>query len=145
MEMDKAERVVVQNRSFMTVVPFWAVWPFETMVIPKEHAGDIASLSEEQKQDLADILIRLNVRYDNLFETALPYSMGFHQQPVGTKNSHGWHWHIHFLPPLLRSRSVKKIIVGYELMAMPQRDLTPESGAALLRDQQEVHYMDRVG
>jgi UDPglucose--hexose-1-phosphate uridylyltransferase len=140
-EIKRQQRIVWQNVSFVVLVPYWAVWPFETMIIPRRHAGSIASLSAEEKADLADIMIGLGIRYDNLFTSSFPYSMGIHQQPTDGADHPGWHYHIHYLPPLLRSRSIRKHMVGYELLAMAQRDLTPESAAEQLRRLPEVHYL----
>ena len=142
LELDRAERIVLQNDSFVVLVPFWAIWPFEVMILPREHGGDITHLGTDQKRDLADAMTRLAVRYDNLFQTAFPYTMGLHQQPTEGKNPPEWHWHIHYLPPLLRSLSVKKFMVGYEMLAMPQRDLTPEACAERLRELSEIHYLE---
>jgi len=142
LERDRAERIVLQNDSFVVLAPFWAIWPFEVMILPREHGGDIAHLGTDQKRDLADAMTRLAVRYDNLFQTAFPYTMGLHQQPTEGKNRPEWHWHIHYLPPLLRSWSVKKFMVGYEMLAMPQRDLTPEACAERLRELSEIHYLE---
>jgi len=141
LEIDRGERIILQNDSFVVLVPFWAVWPFEVMILPREHGSSIAQLDTGQKRDLADAMTRLAVRYDNLFQTAFPYTMGLHQQPTDGKNRPEWHWHIHYLPPLLRSRSVKKFMVGYEMLAMPQRDLPPEVCAARLRALSEMHYL----
>jgi UDPglucose--hexose-1-phosphate uridylyltransferase len=102
-------------------------------------------MSPGQRRDLADAMVRLNVRYDNLFRTSFPYSMGIHQAPTDGSGHPHWHFHLHYYPPLLRSRSVRKFMVGYEMMAMPQRDLTAESAALRLREQSEVHYMDVPG
>jgi UDPglucose--hexose-1-phosphate uridylyltransferase len=130
-ERARGERIVVENEGFTAVAPFWAIWPFETMVLPRAHKGRLDELSESERALLADVLQQLLTRYDRLFETAFPYSMGFHQAPGAAPE--GWHLHAHFLPPLLRSATVRKFMVGYELMAMPQRDLTPEAAAARLR------------
>ncbi|QGY41977.1 UDP-glucose--hexose-1-phosphate uridylyltransferase [Pseudodesulfovibrio cashew] len=141
-ELSGGERVVFENDSFAVLVPFWAVWPFETMLLPKAHMGAITEMDAAQRNDLADALVRLCTRYDNLFSTSFPYSMGIHQRPTdGGEHTH-WHWHMHFYPPLLRSRSVKKFMVGFEMMAMPQRDLTAEAAALRLRELSETHYLD---
>jgi UDPglucose--hexose-1-phosphate uridylyltransferase len=132
------ERVVCENASFLVLVPFWAVWPFETMVLAKGHVTAIDELDEGGRNDLADILGRITRRYDNLFAVSFPYSMGFHQRPTDDNPHSEWHLHAHFLPPLLRSATVRKFIVGYELLAMPQRDITPETAAAQLRALPEV-------
>jgi UDPglucose--hexose-1-phosphate uridylyltransferase len=128
----EAERKVVENEYWLCFVPFWATWPFETLLLPKQYCGRLSELSEAQKDALADILKQLLVSYDNLFSTSFPYSMGWHQAPNGYEDSF---WlHAHFYPPLLRSASVKKFMVGYEMLAEPQRDLTPEQAAARLRE-----------
>lgn len=140
LEVSENERVVIENDNFLVVVPFWATWPFETMIIPKRPMAHISEMSEMERTDLADIIRRLTTRYDNLFTTSFPYSAGIHQSPINTENGEGWHWHIHFYPPLLRSATVKKFMVGYELLANPQRDITPEKAAQQLRNLSEIHY-----
>ena len=140
-ELSEGSRILFSNSSFVALVPFWAVWPYETMVLPRRQASSIVTMSEEEKTDLADILGRLTRCYDNLFKTSFPYSMGIHQQPSDGKKHDEWHYHIHFLPPLLRSRSIKKHMVGYELLAMPQRDITAEAAAATLRALPTSHYL----
>ena len=140
LEILEGERVVVENDSFLVVVPFWATWPFETLLIPKRAMAYISDMDEKEKQDLADIMRRLTTRYDNLFSTSFPYSAGIHQAPTQATDLASWHWHIHFYPPLLRSATVKKFMVGYELLANPQRDITPESAAKQLRNLSEVHF-----
>lgn len=142
-ERESGERIIFENESFTALVPFWALWPFEVMLLPREHAGDISTLSAAQRGDLADALVRMGTRYDNLFKTSFPYSMGLHQQPVSeTSSQPHWHWHIHYFPPLLRSATVRKFMVGFEMFAMPQRDLTAEQSAARLRELSETHYRD---
>lgn len=136
------ERLIFDNSSFAVIVPFWAVWPFETIVIGKRHTGAIEQLTPEERDDLADALKRLTTRYDNLFETPFPYSMGFHQRPCDGEPHEGFHMHAHFYPPLLRSATVRKFMVGYEMLAMPQRDITPEAAAERLRSASERHYLD---
>ncbi len=143
-----SERLVFENASYAVIVPFWAVWPFETIVISKRHWAAMEDLTVRESADLADALKRLITRYDNLFESPFPYSMGFHQRPFGGGEAHeaiteSWHLHAHFYPPLLRSATVRKFLVGYEMLAMPQRDLTPEDAAERLRACSEVHYLDR--
>jgi UDPglucose--hexose-1-phosphate uridylyltransferase len=133
LEKSGAERVVEENAGFVTVVPFWAVWPFETMVIAKRHVTAIDQLTDEERDQLADILKRTTARYDRLFEVSFPYSMGFHQRPTDGAPHDEHHLHLHFYPPLLRSATVRKFLVGYEMLATPQRDITPESAAARLR------------
>ena len=138
-EADLKERIVCENNSFMTVVPFWATWPFETLILSKRHVTDIAALDTSERSALADMLKRITVRYDNLFQTSFPYSMGFHQRP-GDSAHPEWHFHAHFFPPLLRSATIRKFIVGYELLAAAQRDITPESAAERLRQLPESHF-----
>ncbi|MDY7029134.1 MAG: UDP-glucose--hexose-1-phosphate uridylyltransferase [Spirochaetota bacterium] len=140
-ELEAEERIVVGNDSFVALVPFWAVWPFETMVLPRRHSASLSELNEAEKDDLADIMKRLGTRYDNLFQTHFPYSMGLHQKPTDGGSHPEWHFHIHYLPPLLRSATVKKFMVGYELLATVQRDVTAESAAARLRELPETHFL----
>jgi len=137
LERQAGERVVCENPSFTALVPFWAFWPFETLIIPNRHISDIAQLTEAERDGLADILGRLTRRYDNLFSISFPYSMGFHQRPTDGEAHQEWRLHAHFYPPLLRSATVRKFMVGYELLAMPQRDITPESAAEKLRSLSE--------
>lgn len=144
-EISRRQRVVLENLSFVALVPFWALWPYETIIIPRRHGGSIRALSGQEKSDLAEIMIALTIRYDNLFSTSFPYSMGIHQQPTDAADYPGWHYHIHYLPPLLRSRSIKKHMVGYELLAMAQRDLTPEAAADQLRAMPQNHYLNGGG
>jgi UDPglucose--hexose-1-phosphate uridylyltransferase len=141
MELEKKERIVFANRSFVALVPFWAFWPFEVMVLPRTHITDVDACTPQQRDDFADALRRMAIRYDNLFRTSFPYSMGLHQRPTdGAAHPH-WHLHVHYYPPLLRSATVKKFMVGYEMLAMPQRDITPEESARRLReDCSETHY-----
>ena len=141
----KAEsRIVCENASFLALVPFWAVWPFEILLISKSHTRDLVSLDGPMRSGLADILKRIGTRYDNLFEISFPYSMGFHQAPTDGDPHPEWHLHAHFYPPLLRSATVRKFMVGYEMLAAPQRDITPEVAADRLRETNEVHYADRA-
>jgi UDPglucose--hexose-1-phosphate uridylyltransferase len=142
LELEKKERLVCANDSFVVLVPFWAVWPFECLLISRRHVPSMLELSAVERRDLADILRRLTIRYDNLFKTSFPYTMGFHQRPTDGEACPGFHLHAHFYPPLLRSATVKKFMVGYEMLAMPQRDITPEAAAAQLRELPEVHYLD---
>ena len=131
---------MVQNDHFVALVPFWATWPFETMIISKRHFSKITDMDEAEKTGLADIYKRLTIRYDNLFEVSFPYSAGIHQAPTDGKDHTSWHFHFCFYPPLLRSATVKKFMVGYEMLGEPQRDITPESAAARLRELSETHY-----
>jgi UDPglucose--hexose-1-phosphate uridylyltransferase len=142
LEMEDGERIVCENDGFVALVPYWAVWPFETMILSKRHLASLAELDDAERGSLAEILRRLTIRYDNLFETAFPYSMGFHQEPTDGENHPEFHFHAHFFPPLLRSATVQKFMVGYELLAGPQRDITAEGAAARLRNLAETHYLD---
>lgn len=144
-ELRNGERILFENKSFVALVPFWAVWPFETMILPRGHASSILSMGNQEKSDLASIMVQLSVCYDNLFNTSFPYSMGIHQQPTDGQEHPHWHYHIHYLPPLLRSSTVRKHMVGYELLAMPQRDITAESAAEMLRSLPAVHFMEEAG
>jgi UDPglucose--hexose-1-phosphate uridylyltransferase len=139
-ERESGERVVVENEHWLAVVPYWAVWPFEILLMPLACVARITDLDDAQRNALADILRRLLIRYDNLFETSFPYSMGWHGAPFVEGDTAHWQLHAHFYPPLLRSASVKKFMVGYEMLAEPQRDLTPEAAAARLRELSETHY-----
>lgn len=140
LERKRKERVVCENREFMVVVPFWAVWPFETMIIPKDHVSSLIEMSTLSRDMFADILKRTTVRYDNLFGSSFPYSAGIHQSPTDGTEHAEWHFHMHFYPPLLRSASVKKFMVGYEMLANPQRDVNAEFSAERLRQLSEIHY-----
>jgi UDPglucose--hexose-1-phosphate uridylyltransferase len=133
-------RFVVENDTWVALVPFWAVWPFETLVLPRRAVQDLTQLNDAERDGLADILQQLTIKYDNLFETSFPYSAGFHQRPTDGQDYPEWHLHMHFLPPLLRSATVKKFMVGYELMANAQRDITAEQAAERLRALPSVHY-----
>ncbi|MFD2744539.1 MULTISPECIES: UDP-glucose--hexose-1-phosphate uridylyltransferase [Sphingobacterium] len=143
LELQKKERIIIDNLHFVAVVPFWAAWPFETMIVSKRHVSDISQFTTEEKADLAKTLQELTIRYDNLFSTSFPYSAGMHQAPVNDGDQSHWHWHMHFYPPLLRSATVKKFMVGYEMMANPQRDITPEFAADQLKKQANIHYKTR--
>ncbi len=140
LENELRDRVVLENDDFVALVPFWAVWPFETMVLSKRHVPSLAHLHDGEKAALADVLKRLTVRYDNLFQVPFPYSMGFHQQPTDGEPHPAWHLHAHFYPPLLRSATVRKFLVGYEMLAQAQRDFTAETAAQRLREMADLHY-----
>jgi UDPglucose--hexose-1-phosphate uridylyltransferase len=133
LELAGRERVVDENESFLAVVPFWAVWPFEIMVLPKRHVTAIDALDGAERDGLADILQRTTARYNRLFHVSFPYSFGFHQRPTDDAAHEEWHMHAHFYPPLLRSATVRKFLVGYEMLATPQRDITAEVAAERLR------------
>ena len=138
LETERQERTVCVNDGWVALVPFWAVWPFETLVIPRRAVPDLLALEEPERDALADILRRLTARYDNLFDVSFPYSAGFHQAPTDGQPHPEWHLHMHFFPPLLRSATVKKFMVGYEMLGEPQRDITPETSAERLRDLPET-------
>jgi UDPglucose--hexose-1-phosphate uridylyltransferase len=164
LELEQQERIVVDNDHWLAVVPYWALWPFELLLLPRRHVLRLPDLRDDERDALASILQRLLIRYDNLFETSFPYSMGWHgaptepietlgvspansvagaqPKPQGSEWAH-WQLHAHFYPPLLRSATVKKFMVGYEMLGEPQRDLTAEQAAARLREQSEVHYKVR--
>ncbi len=142
LELGRGERLVCENESFAVVVPYWAVWPFETLLLSKRHVQDLGQLSANERDDLAAILHQTVCRYDNLFETPFPYSMGFHQRPTDGQEHDECHLHAHFYPPLLRSATVQKFMVGFELLGTPQRDLTPEAAAERLRATNQIHYLD---
>lgn len=142
-ELKKKERILFENAHFVGLVPFWAVWPFEAMLVPKSHKASIAELNEEEKLALADAYRQLTVMYDNLFEISFPYSAGIHQAPTDGKAHPEWDMHLLFYPPLLRSATVKKFMVGYEMLANPQRDITAETSAARMRELSKVHYKSR--
>ncbi len=133
LERECSESLIAENDHFVVVVPFWAFWPFETLVIAKRHAPDLLALNSAQRDSLAAILQRLTTLYDLLFSAPVPYTMGFHQRPTDGEAHPEWHLHAHFYPPLLRSAAIRKHVVGYELLASPQRDITPESAAERLR------------
>ncbi|WP_392389320.1 galactose-1-phosphate uridylyltransferase [Histophilus somni] len=142
-ERDLQERVVIETEYWVAVVPYWAVWPFEILLLPKIHVKRLTDLTETQAKDLALALKMITTKYDNLFETSFPYSMGFHFAPFnGEKNEH-WQLHAHFYPPLLRSATVRKFMVGYEMLGESQRDLTAEQAAARLRELSDVHYKNK--
>ncbi|WP_082455022.1 UDP-glucose--hexose-1-phosphate uridylyltransferase [Pedobacter sp. Leaf41] len=140
LELKKQERIIYENQHFVVVVPFWAVWPYETMIISKRHITSIKYFTKAECESLADAIKILTVKYDNLFETAFPYSAGMHQSPVNSGDFPEWHWHMHFYPPLLRSATVKKFMVGYEMLASPQRDITAEFAAKRLKEMPATHY-----
>jgi UDPglucose--hexose-1-phosphate uridylyltransferase len=133
LEVKLGERVVAANASFVAVVPFWAVWPFEVMILPVRHVSDLAMMTPVERDDLASMLKSVTSTYDMVFDTPFPYSMGLHPQPYDSVEHPEWHFHLHFYPPLLRSATVRKFMVGFELLGSPQRDITPESAAETLR------------
>lgn len=133
LEIRLAERLVYENHSFVQVVPFWAVWPFETLVLAKRHVSGLDDLDASERDDLSAMLKQLTQRYDRLFSVEFPYSMGFHQRVAADGARDLSHLHAHYYPPLLRSAAIRKFLVGYEFLAMPQRDITAETAARLLR------------
>lgn len=139
LELEKGERIVHQNDSFVSLVPFWAVYPFETLIISRRQTGAISDLNDAERDGLADILRETTATYDLLFDTSFPYTMGFHQRPTDGREYPEYHLHAHFYPPLLRSATIRKFMVGYELLGSPQRDITPEAAAEMLRRQREKH------
>ena len=141
-ESNDGERTVVENEHWIAVVPYWAAWPFEILLMPKFKCQQINQLKNNQQTTLASILRQLTIRYDNLFESSFPYSMGWHGAPSSQQNNAAWQLHAHFFPPLLRSASVRKFMVGYEMLAEPQRDLTPEQAAYQLKTVSDVHYKE---
>jgi UDPglucose--hexose-1-phosphate uridylyltransferase len=149
LESDKQERTVIENEHWLAVVPYWAVWPFEILLLPRRHVPRLPDLRQAERDTLADILRRLLTRYDNLFATSFPYSMGWHGAPFSASGTQGsleepgkthWQLHAHFYPPLLRSATVKKFMVGFEMLGEAQRDLTAEQAAVRLRELSDVHY-----
>jgi len=133
LEEQQQVRIVCQNDGFVALVPFWAVWPFETLICSRRHLGAFPEFQEKEVALLAQILKQMTATYDKVFEVPFPYSMGFHQSPTDGKPHHEWHFHAHFYPPLLRSATIRKFMVGFEMLGMPQRDITPESAAAHLK------------
>jgi UDPglucose--hexose-1-phosphate uridylyltransferase len=142
-EHQRLERIVFQNDHFTALVPFWAVWPFELLLVAHRPMSYLKELTSGEVCALAEVLRQVITRYDNLFEISFPYSMGFHQAPSDGQNHPEWVLHAHFYPPLLRSATVRKFMVGYEMLAMPQRDITPESAAQRLQGLSGVHYKSR--
>lgn len=144
LELEKEARLVCANNHFVAVVPFWAVWPFETLLISRRPVTSLLDLADTERAGLAQILSEITIRYDNVFTASFPYTMGFHQRPTDGKSYPEFHLHAHFYPPLLRSAIVRKFMVGYEMLAMPQRDLTPETAAAWLREVPDRHYLENT-
>ncbi|MEH6536348.1 MAG: UDP-glucose--hexose-1-phosphate uridylyltransferase [Psychroserpens sp.] len=133
-ELKADERIIYQNNDFVVLMPFWAIWPFETMIVPKKQNRNITELSDEESLGFADAISKITIVYDKLFECSFPYSSGIHQSPTDGKPNDHWHWHMSFYPPLLRSATVKKFMVGYEMFGSPQRDITAEQAADRLRN-----------
>ncbi|HWB33374.1 MAG TPA: UDP-glucose--hexose-1-phosphate uridylyltransferase [Acidobacteriaceae bacterium] len=142
-QTDEAQnRIITSNDHFVALVPYWATWPFETLILPRRHLGSFLNLTPAERTALAAILKAVTTRYDNLFEVSFPYTMGFHQRPTHGQAHDAMHFHAHFYPPLLRSAEIRKFMVGFEMLGMPQRDLTPETAAARLRALPEKHYAE---
>jgi UDPglucose--hexose-1-phosphate uridylyltransferase len=139
-EKSKEERVVIENEEWAVVVPYWAVWPFETLLLPKRNVPRMDKLFEKEKTALAAILKILLTKYDNIFKMSFPYSMGWHNAPSNLDLNSHWQLHAHFYPPLLRSATVKKFMVGYEMLSEAQRDISAEESAAKLKEQSVTHY-----
>lgn len=132
-EESAEERIIYSNAHFVVLVPFWAVWPYETMIVPKRQQATILEMTTEEQQAFAEALQQLTQAYDKVFDCSFPYSSGIHQAPVNGSSQEHWHWHMCFYPPLLRSATVKKFMVGYEMFGMPQRDITAEMAAEKIR------------
>lgn len=141
-ELEEKNRIILENEHFVALVPFWAVWPYEAMIVPRRQMSTITQMNEREKLAFAGILKGLTIRFDNLFETSFPYSAGIHQAPTDGQEHAEWHWHMSFYPPLLRSATVKKFMVGYEMFAEPQRDVTAEYAAERLRGLSGQHYLE---
>ncbi|MFN8379610.1 MAG: UDP-glucose--hexose-1-phosphate uridylyltransferase [Anaerolineae bacterium] len=144
-ELKAQERLIAVNDEWVALVPYWATWPFEAMLLPRRAAARLPDLDDAQRDGLAELVKRLTTRFDNLFETSFPYSMGWHGAPTGdlaNEDTRPWTIHAHYYPPLLRSATVRKFMVGYEMMGEAQRDITPEQAAARLREQSERHYRE---
>ena len=140
LELQQQERIVCDNQHFVAVEPYWATWPFELLVLPRKQLTSLSEFSAAQQVGLADMISQLTIKYDNLFNTSFPYSAGIHQAPVDGGDYPECTFHMHFYPPLLRSASVKKFMVGYEMLAGPQRDITAEKSAQMLRACSATHY-----
>ncbi len=140
-ETKKQKRILFEDRHFVALVPYWAVWPYEVMIAPKKHLPHIGQLNNEEKTSFAQMIKRVTIKYDNLFETSFPYSMGIHQAPTDGNTHDEWHFHMSFYPPLLRSATVKKFMVGYEMFANPQRDITAEQATEKILSLPETHYL----
>jgi UDPglucose--hexose-1-phosphate uridylyltransferase len=142
-ELKLDERIVIENAHFVALVPFWAIWPYETMIISKRHFSKITDFTSEETTAFSTILKQLTTKYDNLFETSFPYSSGIHQAPTDGESHPEWQFHMHFYPPLLRSATVKKFMVGYEMLGESQRDITPEKSASILKAISDTHYKNK--
>ncbi|REL33046.1 UDP-glucose--hexose-1-phosphate uridylyltransferase [Rhodohalobacter sp. SW132] len=142
LELEEKDRIVTQNDHFVVVVPFWAFWPFETLLVSRRPFGRFTDMTDDEKSSLADIIKKITTKYDNIFNISFPYSAGFHPAPTDGEEHPEWHFHMHFYPPLLRSATVKKFRVGYEMLGNSQRDITAETAAELLRQKSYTHYIE---
>jgi UDPglucose--hexose-1-phosphate uridylyltransferase len=140
LELELKERILISSEHFVALIPYWATWPFESIIISRRNIPNIGNLTEDERLDFANTYKKLAVMYDNLFEVSFPYSAGIHQSPTDGNNYPYWHLHMHFYPPLLRSATIKKFMVGYEMLGNAQRDITPEQAAEMLRILPKVHY-----
>lgn len=140
LELAKNERIVAQNDHFVVMVPFWAFWPYETLVVSRRPFARFTDMTADEKDGLADIIRQITIRYDNLFQVSFPYSAGFHPAPTDGQDHPEWHFHMHFYPPLLRSATVKKFSVGYEMLGNAQRDITAEFAAGVLKELPKRHF-----
>lgn len=147
LELQQKERMIYQNDTFIALCPYWATWPYETLILPLSHKRALTDLQPTEQSHLAEAIAAVTLRYDNLFETHFPYSMGIHQAPLEGTDAEieASSLHVHFYPPLLRSATVRKFLVGYELLAEPQRDTTPEQAAGRLRGCAGELYRKRIG
>lgn len=139
-ELELGERILIESKHFVSVIPFWATWAFETMIIPRRHMQHIGQMTESEKVDFGKMLKALTIKMDNIFEVSFPYSAGIHQSPTDGNSHKEWHWHMSFYPPLLRSATIKKFMVGYEMFGEPQRDITAEMAAKRINNLSEIHY-----
>jgi UDPglucose--hexose-1-phosphate uridylyltransferase len=144
LEKEKNERIVFENDSFILLVPFWAAWPFETMIVSKKSMDNILRFDKTEVKLFSEILKITTVKYDNIFNVSFPYSSGIHQAPTDGTRHPEWHFHMHFYPPLLRSAAIKKFMVGYEMLGEPQRDITPERSAEILKQADIIHYRKKL-
>jgi len=142
-DIKEQSRIVVENQNWIVLVPFWATWPFETILLPRKHIARITEMDETDKSSLAEILQKITCKYDNLFNVSFPYTMGWHGAPYNGEQMKHWQLHAHFYPPLLRSATIKKFMVGYEMLSEAQRDITPEQAAMRLRELPTVHYSNK--
>lgn len=141
LELKEKERIVFENESFIALVPFWAVWPYEIMILSKKHLRNLSEMNQSEKECFAEMIKIVTSKYDNIFNISFPYSAGLHQSPTDGESHNEWHFHMHFYPPLLRSATVKKFMVGYEMLGESQRDITPETSAERLRNLSEKRFI----